>query len=166
MSYSPDLKWDPVLIVVAIVATFLSRIPSIFPLSFLANLGRKKSKKITWRMQIMLVFAGLRGAIAFALALNFRGSSRNVIVTSTLAVVLFSTFVLGSLTAPMVKFLKLQKSPSESETTVPLLSLDEKEEGENTFDGEGGDDDTVVVRMAPPRQRSYFHQKWVLLDEK
>jgi len=127
-------------------------------------LGRKK-KKISFKMQIMLWFAGLRGAVAFALALNFRGSSRNVIVTTTLAVVLFTTFVLGSLTAPLVRFLKLQKTETEAESTVPLLLVDEKEEQANE-DENDPHDDSVVVRLTPPKKLSYFHNKWVMLDEK
>jgi solute carrier family 9 (sodium/hydrogen exchanger), member 8 len=43
----------------------IARIFNIFPLSFIANLGRKQS--IPWRMQVVMWFAGLRGAIAFAL---------------------------------------------------------------------------------------------------
>lgn len=53
--------------------------------------------------------AGLRGAVAVALALNIRTEHRSVIVTTTLFVVLFTTLVLGILTAPVLRLLGLQQ---------------------------------------------------------
>lgn len=47
------------------VLCLLGRVVNIFPLSFIANFFRKK--KVPWAMQIVMWFAGLRGAIAFAL---------------------------------------------------------------------------------------------------
>lgn len=43
----------------------IGRVANIFPLSYLANFGRKQ--KIPFKMQVVMWFAGLRGAIAFAL---------------------------------------------------------------------------------------------------
>lgn len=48
-----------------IFACLLGRVANIFPLSFIANWGRKE--KIPLKMQVVMWFAGLRGAIAFAL---------------------------------------------------------------------------------------------------
>jgi NhaP-type Na+/H+ or K+/H+ antiporter len=43
----------------------LARVFNIFPLAWVANLGRKVP--IPYKMQVVMWFAGLRGAIAFAL---------------------------------------------------------------------------------------------------
>ena len=50
------------------MAILIARIINIYVLSLLLNIGRRE--KISFRFQHMLVFAGLRGAIAFALAIR------------------------------------------------------------------------------------------------
>ena len=52
--------------------------------------------------QIFLVFAGLRGAIAFALARNATSAHRRTMVAATTAVIVFTTFVLGGLTLSLI----------------------------------------------------------------
>ncbi len=49
-------------------AIILGRALNIYPLSFILNLGRKS--KITMNIQHMMFLSGLRGAIAFALAIR------------------------------------------------------------------------------------------------
>ena len=80
----------------------LGRACNIFPLSILLNYFREH--KITKKMQFVMWFSGLRGAIAFALALNLDlpEETRHVIVTSTLILVLFTTLVLGGSTMPLM----------------------------------------------------------------
>eukprot|EP00164_Ancoracysta_twista_P001144 GFYU01001500.1.p1 GENE.GFYU01001500.1~~GFYU01001500.1.p1 ORF type:complete len:409 (+),score=85.61 GFYU01001500.1:149-1375(+) len=70
-----EFRWDVGFIFLSVFCIFVARAANIFPMSFLANLGRKK--KITFRMQILMWFSGLRGAIAFALALTFPRQARN-----------------------------------------------------------------------------------------
>lgn len=56
-------------------------------------------------MQVVVWFAGLRGAIAFALAITLdeaRWTYAPTIVTSTLVVILFSNLVVGPLTKPLL----------------------------------------------------------------
>lgn len=76
-------------------------------------------------MQVVMWFAGLRGAIAFALALIFPIAHRPVVVTTTLAVVLVTTFVCGGLTEPLVSYLGM-KNPNYAtkhtlQETVPFV---------------------------------------------
>ena len=56
-------------------------------------------------MQTIMWFSGLRGAIAFALSLfiNFEKDKHEVIKTTTLIIVLFSTLILGGCTMPLMK---------------------------------------------------------------
>lgn len=68
--------------------------------STLANLKRKR--KISGKMQFVMWFAGLRGAIAFALSMNMPNEDgrwdNNALESSTLAIVIFTTVVCGGLT--------------------------------------------------------------------
>ena len=67
-------RWNPLLILLAAAFCLAARAAHIFPLSFLANLGRRR--KIPFKMQVVIWFSGLRGAIAFALAQNIPGALR------------------------------------------------------------------------------------------
>ncbi len=61
-------------------------------------------------------FSGLRGAIAYALALHleFEEEKRRVVVTTTLIIVLFTIIILGGSTMPVMKvrnfFLQFQST--------------------------------------------------------
>ncbi len=89
------------------VAIFAGRVVNIYILSFFLNLGR--AKKISFRFQHMLVFAGLRGAIAFALAIrNTESADRQLIFTTTLCIVMVTVFVCGGLTTLVLQCLKIQ----------------------------------------------------------
>jgi sodium/hydrogen exchanger 8 len=98
--------FKPSLVVSSILMCLLGRACNIFPLSILVNYFREH--KITRKMQFIMWFSGLRGAIAFALSLNLTeidNETRHVIVTSTLILVLFTTLFLGGSTLPLMKFL-------------------------------------------------------------
>lgn len=56
-------------------------------------------------------FSGLRGAIAFSLSISLDSPYRNVLVTTTLAVVLFTIIFMGGSTLPLLKFLNIESPP-------------------------------------------------------
>ncbi len=95
--------FKPSLVITSIVMCLVSRACNIFPLSIALNYFREH--KITKKMQFIMWFSGLRGAIAFALSLNLQINEevRHVIVTSTLILVLFTTLILGGSTLPLMK---------------------------------------------------------------
>ena len=55
-------------------------------------------------MQIMIWFAGLRGAIAFALSNNMPEEHRDLYISTTLSIVIFTTVIIGGLTEPMTNY--------------------------------------------------------------
>ena len=57
-------------IVFSILIVLFSRTFNIYPLTALINLRRSPEAKIDKRFQFVMWFSGLRGAIAFALALE------------------------------------------------------------------------------------------------
>ena len=60
-------NWDILFSVLALSFCLLGRALNIFPLSWLANCCRNRQNTISIKMQGVLWFVGLRGAIAFAL---------------------------------------------------------------------------------------------------
>ncbi|PAA64644.1 hypothetical protein BOX15_Mlig019344g1 [Macrostomum lignano] len=97
---------QPSLVIWCIALCLLGRAFNIFPLSFCLNYFRQH--KITLKNQLIMWFSGLRGAIAFALAihLDVRGETRQILVTTTLVIVLFTILVLGGSTMPLMKCLE------------------------------------------------------------
>ena len=63
-------------------------------------------------MQIVIWFAGLRGAIAFALSQNMPGANRDLYITTTLSVVIFTTIFCGGLTEPLLNRTKMKRDTS------------------------------------------------------
>jgi sodium/hydrogen exchanger 8 len=121
--------FKPSLVISSILMCLLGRACNIFPLSYLLNYFREH--KITRKMQFIMWFSGLRGAIAFALSLNLDidNETRHVIVTSTLILVLFTTLVLGGSTMPLMKYLNADKNNRRKQTKFVFLSKT-KEMGE------------------------------------
>jgi len=92
-------NWNIVFAILAFLFCVIGRAANIFPLSWLANRSRKRaSERITWKMQLVLWFAGLRGAIAFALAENMPGPNRETYASATLTICFVTTVICGGFT--------------------------------------------------------------------
>ncbi|GMH64883.1 hypothetical protein TrRE_jg6655, partial [Triparma retinervis] len=81
---------------------------------------------IPTRTQHMVVFSGLRGAVAFCCASNFPDKHegiRDQIVLITMFVVLISVFLLGSTTDPMLRLLKIETGVDETKYEILLSEL-------------------------------------------
>ncbi|XP_039578170.1 sodium/hydrogen exchanger 9 isoform X5 [Passer montanus] len=99
--------FNPLFIFGALVAIFVARASNIYPLSFLLNLGRKQ--KIPRTFQHMMMFSGLRGAIAFALAIRDTESQPKQMMFSTaLLMVFFTVWVFGGGTTAMLTWLQIR----------------------------------------------------------
>ncbi|KAH0508753.1 Sodium/hydrogen exchanger 7 [Microtus ochrogaster] len=104
--------FSPIFIIGAFVAIFLGRAAHIYPLSFFLNLGRRH--KIGWNFQHMMMFSGLRGAMAFALAIRDTTSyARQMMFTTTLLIVFFTVWVIGGGTTPMLSWLNIRVGVEE-----------------------------------------------------
>ncbi|XP_041128468.1 sodium/hydrogen exchanger 7-like isoform X2 [Polyodon spathula] len=99
--------FSPIFIVGAFVAIFIGRACNVYPISFALNLGRRN--KIGWNFQHMMMFAGLRGAMAFALAIRDTATyARQMMFTTTLLIVFFTVWVFGGGTTPMLSWLHIR----------------------------------------------------------
>ncbi|XP_041455222.1 sodium/hydrogen exchanger 8-like [Lytechinus variegatus] len=123
-------RFEPALILWSIVLILVGRAFNTFPLSFICNKFREH--KITFKMQFVMWFSGLRGAIAYALSmhLEFGNDTRHVLVTTTLVIVLFTVLGLGGSTLPLLKCIGAE-SKSKKE-----ISLSKTEEMGSALDAE------------------------------
>ncbi|CAF0937759.1 unnamed protein product [Adineta steineri] len=120
--------FHPKLIFWTILLTLIGRAAHVFPLSFVMNCFRSKQHRITFSMQLIMWFAGLRGAISYALSVHvgqYYGENeeelKRTLVTTTLVTVLFTILVLGGLTMPVVKYLKRHSSPSSQQRSLEAI---------------------------------------------
>ncbi|XP_015237211.1 PREDICTED: sodium/hydrogen exchanger 9-like, partial [Cyprinodon variegatus] len=103
----------------AFLSIFISRACNIYPLSFLINLGRRN--KISRNIQHFMVFAGLRGAISFSLAVrNTSTEAQRTILTTTLLLISFTVWVLGAAAGPLLEHMDLRV---EEDTDVSLQDV-------------------------------------------
>uniref|UniRef100_A0AAQ4RE78 Cation/H+ exchanger transmembrane domain-containing protein n=1 Tax=Gasterosteus aculeatus aculeatus TaxID=481459 RepID=A0AAQ4RE78_GASAC len=98
--------FNPLFIFGAFLAVFLGRAANIYPLSFLLNLGRKN--KIGSKFQHVMMFAGLRGAMTFALSIRDTATyARQMMFSTTLLIVFFTVWICGGGTTPMLSFMSI-----------------------------------------------------------
>ncbi|CAK6957236.1 sodium/hydrogen exchanger 6-like [Scomber scombrus] len=98
--------FNPMFIIGAFVAVFLGRAANIYPLSFLLNLGRRN--KIGSKFQHVMMFAGLRGAMTFALSIRDTATyARQMMFSTTLLIVFFTVWICGGGTTPMLSFMSI-----------------------------------------------------------
>lgn len=111
---------------VGLFATYIGRAVNIFPGSFLLNKSsarKNTSYVITPKMQMLLWFCGLRGAVAFALAVKARrdlGEQGHVMFDVTLFIVAFTIVIQGGMTSWVVE--KLNEPTEKTEPTKRLPS--------------------------------------------
>ncbi|KAM5146848.1 sodium/hydrogen exchanger 6 [Mantella aurantiaca] len=99
--------FNPTFILGAFLAVFLGRAANIYPLSLLLNLGRRN--KIGSNFQHMMMFAGLRGAMAFALSIRDTATyARQMMFSTTLLIVFFTVWVFGGGTTAMLSCLHIR----------------------------------------------------------
>ena len=122
-------QWHIPFVCFTILFCLIGRFLNIIPLTGILNLYR--TNKIGFKYQFIMWFSGLRGAIAFALAIGLRSDPKGeYIFTATLATVFFTIIFLGGGTYPILKGLKVQKS-TEVGAVLPkkdhwLVNLDDK----------------------------------------
>jgi len=150
-------KYDIVFALLGLLFCLIARALNIFPISFLANCCRQKGvNKIPVKMQCVLWFAGLRGAIAFALSMNLPGPHSDTYAAVTLFICIFTTVVCGSLTEKILTYFGMRQGVDVGTGSDDHYSL--------------GIEDIVTVDLPLARRMSdSIHDKyksfWRNLDE-
>uniref|UniRef100_K3X285 Sodium/hydrogen exchanger n=1 Tax=Globisporangium ultimum (strain ATCC 200006 / CBS 805.95 / DAOM BR144) TaxID=431595 RepID=K3X285_GLOUD len=178
VAYAGYFTWDWGFIFVNLVACLVGRMLNAFPMCMIANLGR--DEKIPWSYMVVIWFAGLRGSIAFALALNVwtpDSTHSSVIQSTTLFTVMFTTLVFGMGTSPLLRHFNLTSNDAELEeldeyvekvwnfgnptskdgATERLLSDDEDDGDYNAFR-------RTESPMHHHQRRSDIHNMWHRID--
>ncbi|XP_013067640.1 sodium/hydrogen exchanger 9-like isoform X7 [Biomphalaria glabrata] len=115
-TFEPN-KWHAGFIFATFFAVIVARFLNIYPLSFLLNLGR--SNKIRPNFQHMMMFSGLRGAMAFALAIRETDSEGKQLMASATMIIVLSTVILcGGFTTPMLQWLQIRVGVDETDTEM------------------------------------------------
>lgn len=155
----------------ALLGIFVARAANVYPISFLLNLGR--THKISFNHQHMMMFSGLRGAIAFALAIrNATTPSQNVILSTTSLIVIVTVIVCGGMTGPMLGILKIKcgddNAPTEISPTSPtskngsiVASVKNSPNYKSIKEDKGSSSNPVPKRSY---QKSWFHKRFGNFD--
>ncbi|KPU73509.1 uncharacterized protein Dana_GF14455, isoform C [Drosophila ananassae] len=102
----PKHHFDAGFIITAFICAALGRAVNVYPLSWLLNIRRKP--KISTNFQHMLFFAGLRGAMSFALAIrNTVSDARQTMLTATSLIVIFTVIIQGGAANFLLNWLKI-----------------------------------------------------------
>ena len=104
------VHWNTGLFLCTLVFIIVYRFIAIFGLTFLINKFRKKP--IPYNDQILMSISGLRGGIAFSLTklLGYSGKIEQIhhMLSTCIAIVMFTSFIQGGLISYAVKWLKIE----------------------------------------------------------
>lgn len=103
----------PLFIAITTVAVVFTRYVAVFPLSEAINLFHKhargqRTEELPHSYQMMLFWAGLRGAVGVALAAGFQGANAQILRTTVLVVVVLTVLLFGGTTARMLEVLGIR----------------------------------------------------------
>ena len=180
-------EWSHVaLTLVILLAVLGARALQVYPLTAAVNKIRLPSRRIPRSHKFMLWFAGLRGAIAFALSLesvrDIDEETGRIFLTTTLFVVMFTVLGVGGATGHMVDKLKLRAPPEDDVDNDDVEMLDDLDDGDDAGNGalngvaapseggadlsvsgsEGGESPRRLRRGAPSRSQNFSFKR---LDE-
>ncbi|KAJ0394722.1 hypothetical protein P43SY_004002 [Pythium insidiosum] len=162
LAYNESFYWDWSFILANFVACLVARACNTFPLCAFANTLRPAQERIPFKYMLVIWFSGLRGAIAFALALNVQTNDKKhgaILKSSTLFTVLFTTVFFGMGTGPLLRRLGLDNaSPDEVVSTHTEVSYLAQPTGEKA---------PLLAAGEPAAPSSHrVHTMWVDFDEK
>lgn len=110
-----ELVYKPMLIIVTTISICLARWAAVFPLSRLINwVHRARSgnqsapDEIPYQYQMMIFWAGLRGAVGVALAMGLQGEFKSTLLATVLVVVVLTVILFGGTTAGMLEVLNIK----------------------------------------------------------
>lgn len=148
----PKHRFDPLFIFTGFICAAIGRAINIYPLSALLNIARKP--KISWNFQHMLFFAGLRGAMSFALAIrNTVSDARQAMLTTTSLIVIGTVIVQGGASNFLLNWLKIPIGVDDETEALPYQGVrsdleNQDSEGATTPGGtRRGNEKAVLARV-------------------
>ncbi|CAI2731457.1 unnamed protein product [Schistosoma spindalis] len=113
---SIKLVWHTGYILWGLIWCLIARAIVVFLITAIVNYTSLSNTQITFTQQIVLIYGGLRGAVAFSLSvlilpnkLGVNGIyNRELIITTTLFIILFTVGFMGITMKPLVKLLRIR----------------------------------------------------------
>eukprot|EP00933_Yihiella_yeosuensis_P030012 TRINITY_DN23693_c0_g1_i1.p1 TRINITY_DN23693_c0_g1~~TRINITY_DN23693_c0_g1_i1.p1 ORF type:complete len:610 (-),score=86.06 TRINITY_DN23693_c0_g1_i1:226-2055(-) len=143
--------WHPGLVFFSVLSITVARAAHVFPITKALNVVRQ-SRKVSNNMAVVMWVSGLRGAIAFALALRLpcegqgalRGSEEcrnsDLLITTTISIVLLTTGVVGTAMEKIATVLRVIE-PAENSDIDLCGNLSEPLSGSRRDINEGDSED-------------------------
>ncbi|TRY63115.1 hypothetical protein TCAL_08230 [Tigriopus californicus] len=106
--------WHTGFVVWTISFTLICRFVGVYGLTFLAN--RRRIRKVNLQEQFIMAYGGLRGAVGFSLVEMINKEvipPKQMFVTTTLAVVMFTIFIQGGTIKFLVNLLEIDKASDD-----------------------------------------------------
>ncbi|KAL3990053.1 sodium/hydrogen exchanger 3 [Acanthocheilonema viteae] len=152
---SHSQQWSIFFFLCTLLSLFLSRAAHVYPVSAILNIRRKP--KIPQRYQHMMLFSGLRGAMAFALAYrNTSTDNRQIMATTTSMVVIVTVLFNGGLTSWFTEYLGIRHGNDALDDSQLQLNLDDSHLQ--------GIDTSSRVSGQNPWDKAFLPRKWYNFD--
>ncbi|KAK4992067.1 monovalent cation:H+ antiporter, CPA1 (nhx1) [Elasticomyces elasticus] len=113
-----SLVFKPLFILVTVFGICIARALAVFPLSKAINAAirwrarrkgrREEAEELPWNYQMMLFWAGLRGAVGVALAAGLTGPYGSALKATVLVVVVLTVIIFGGTTARMLEIMGIR----------------------------------------------------------
>ena len=141
------LEYKPLFILVTVVGICVARWCAVFPLSKAINYfiryrarkrGREEADVLPRNHQMMLFWAGLRGAVGVALAAGLQGPNGFALRATVLVVVVLTVIIFGGTTARMLEILEIRTGVVEEIDSDDEFDIEIVPGGGGTFTKKGG----------------------------
>lgn len=118
--------WHTGFVLAATVLCFIYRFGSVFLLTYIAN-SFERVRPINMEEQFIMAYGGLRGAVAFSLVIMLEEDdvpNKQLFVTATLFIILFTVCIQGGTIKPLVSLLKIRRQSAK--TTSLFTEINDK----------------------------------------
>ncbi|KHJ98333.1 hypothetical protein OESDEN_01686, partial [Oesophagostomum dentatum] len=100
-------------IISTLIGCFVFRFIGVYLLTFFLNRFRYEDDRISWVDQFVMAYGGIRGAVCYGLVMSIDEHlipAKRMFVTTTLAVIMFTTVLQGTTIKSLVNLLKVKRS--------------------------------------------------------
>ncbi|WKY14346.1 hypothetical protein Q1695_000136 [Nippostrongylus brasiliensis] len=115
---SSNHVFDLWFITATLVGCFVFRFIGVYLLTFFLNKFRYEDDRISCVDQFVMAYGGIRGAVCYGLVMSIDENlipAKRMFVTTTLAVIMFTTILQGTTIKAIVGLLKVKRSPKTTE---------------------------------------------------
>lgn len=145
--------YNALMIVSSLIIVCIGRYCSTIPVAKLINFVIRRfygveGDTINQKYQMMLFWAGLRGAVAFALAMEIESPNASIIRSTILIVVVATVLVFGGTTPLVIRYLGIETGMLDQPSPNPELGYPYETFSDDTLDEERGSPEGLPRR--PP----------------